>query len=121
MDFPKGLVFCPPYCKTQDKGGGFSNLNKTAIEQSVSLLNLIPVKFLLPNLLSPPHTSPRYYYAHKSSRDPWPKYTGVKHGDELEFTFGTPLNPDVSTGYRADEVGLARDIVTYWTNFVKTG
>ncbi len=49
----------------------------------------------------------------------WPKYSGVKHGDEIEFTFGRPLtNPD---NYNADEISFAHDVVTYWTNFAKTG
>jgi acetylcholinesterase len=61
----------------------------------------------------------RYFYNHRSSVDPWPKWSGVKHGDELEFTFGTPLrNPHL---YNANEIKLARDIIIYWTNFAKTG
>jgi acetylcholinesterase len=61
----------------------------------------------------------RYFYNHQSSLSPWPKYTGVKHGDEIELSFGLPLiNPEM---YETDEVRLAHDIVTYWTNFIKTG
>ncbi len=61
----------------------------------------------------------RYYFNHMSSRNEWPDWAGVKHGDEIEFTFGLPLaNPK---DYEAKEVALATDVVTYWTNFVKTG
>ena len=61
----------------------------------------------------------RYNYGHRSSLDPWPRWSGVKHGDELEFTFGHPLaRPGL---YTAPEVSLAHDILTYWINFVKTG
>ena len=61
----------------------------------------------------------RYYYSHRSSQDPWPKYTGTKHGDELEFTFGRPLKAPAM--YTVSEIDFANDIMTYWTNFVKTG
>ncbi len=63
----------------------------------------------------------RYKYAHRSSLDPYPAYTGVKHGDDLEFVFGTPLFEDLSEKYQDEEVALAEDIVNYWSNFVKTG
>ena len=61
----------------------------------------------------------RYYYNHQSSVDPWPTWSGAKHGDELEFTFAIPMkNPE---NYSAKEIKFARDIITYWTNFVKNG
>ena len=61
----------------------------------------------------------RYVYNHQSSNDPWPTWSGSKHGDELEFTFGVPLqNPGL---YSAAEIKFSRDILTYWTNFVKNG
>ena len=51
--------------------------------------------------------------------DPWPTWSGSKHFDEIEFTFGHPLkNP---RNYSANEIKMARDIITYWTNFVKNG
>lgn len=52
-------------------------------------------------------------------QDAWPSWSGVKHGDELEFTFGHPLID--SKKYNGKEIGLAREILTYWTNFVKNG
>ena len=61
----------------------------------------------------------RYFYNHQSSVDPWPTWSGAKHGDELEFTFALPMrNPQL---YSAKEIKFARDIITYWTNFVKNG
>lgn len=61
----------------------------------------------------------RYHYSHRSSTDPWPEYSGVKHGDEIEFTFGHPLT--MPKKYSIAEVSFAHDVVTYWTNFVKGG
>jgi cholinesterase len=61
----------------------------------------------------------RYFYNHQSSVDPWPTWSGAKHGSELEFTFGIPLKTPKE--YSANEIKFARDIITYWTNFVKNG
>lgn len=61
----------------------------------------------------------RYFYNHQSSVDPWPTWSGSKHGDEIEFTFGIPLQDPKK--YSAKEIKFARDIMTYWTNFVKNG
>lgn len=61
----------------------------------------------------------RYYYAHRSSTDPWPRYTGVKHGDEIEFFFGHALTRPAS--YAVEEISFAQDVITYLTNFVRTG
>jgi len=61
----------------------------------------------------------RYHYNHQSSVDPWPTWSGSKHGDEIEFSFGLPLkSPEL---YSAQEIKFSRDIITYWTNFAKNG
>ena len=61
----------------------------------------------------------RYFYNHQSSANPWPAWSGSKHGDEIEFTFGVPSqNPKP---YTASEIEFSKDLITYWTNFAKTG
>jgi acetylcholinesterase len=60
-----------------------------------------------------------YYFTHRSSRNPWPKWMGTMHGDELNFIFGEPLNP--SFGYTPAEIELSRRIMKYWANFAKSG
>ena len=48
----------------------------------------------------------RYFYNHQSSVDPWPTWSGSKHGDETEFTFGLPLkSPEL---YSAKEIKFSR-------------
>ena len=48
----------------------------------------------------------RYFYNHQSSVDTWPTWSGSKHGDELEFTFGVPLrSPKL---YSAQEIKFSR-------------
>ena len=66
-------------------------------------------------------TNHRYFYNHRSSADPWPSYSGVKHGDELEFLFGVPLRQSLVHNYSDDEIILSEDIVNYWTTFASRG
>ena len=75
--------------------------------------------FILPNCETDHGPHFRYHYSHMSSQNPWPAYSGVKHGDELEFTFGSPLR--MPGMYYSKEVSFAFDLNIYWTNFVKTG
>lgn len=60
-----------------------------------------------------------YYFTHRSLNNPWPKWTGVMHGDEISYVFGDPLNP--AKQYERDEIELSRRMMKYWTNFAKTG
>uniref|UniRef100_A0A182VR59 Acetylcholinesterase n=1 Tax=Anopheles minimus TaxID=112268 RepID=A0A182VR59_9DIPT len=60
-----------------------------------------------------------YLYTHRSKGNPWPRWTGVMHGDEINYVFGEPLNP--SLGYTEDEKDFSRKIMRYWSNFAKTG
>jgi acetylcholinesterase len=61
----------------------------------------------------------QYYFDQRSSVNPWPDWTGVLHGDEINFIFGEPLNDLFK--YTEEEKELARDMMTYWGNFAKTG
>ncbi|XP_056004732.1 acetylcholinesterase-like isoform X2 [Ostrea edulis] len=62
-----------------------------------------------------------YYYLfnHRSSVNPWGKWMGVMHGDEIMFMFGQPL--DNNFEYETKEKRLSKKIMKYWTNFAKTG
>ena len=60
-----------------------------------------------------------YYFRHRSSISPWPKWMGVIHGDEINFVFGEPLNQVYN--YTAKEVELSRRMMRYWGNFAKFG
>ncbi|GLG99963.1 Acetylcholinesterase, partial [Gryllus bimaculatus] len=59
-----------------------------------------------------------YYFRHRSQSNPWPSWTGVMHGDEINYIFGEPLNPEHP--YSPQEVELARRMMRYWANFAKT-
>ena len=60
-----------------------------------------------------------YLFEHRASNHPWPSWTGVLHGDEIAFIFGEPFNN--TYGYNQKERQLSREMMTYWTNFAKTG
>lgn len=56
---------------------------------------------------------------YRSLNNPWPSWTGVMHGDEINYIFGEPLNP--TKNYQPVEADLSRRIMNYWANFAKTG
>jgi acetylcholinesterase len=60
-----------------------------------------------------------YYFKHRSAGHPWPSWTGVMHGDEINYVFGEPLNP--AKNYLPSEVELSKRMMRYWANFAKTG
>ncbi|XP_071876609.1 acetylcholinesterase [Bombus fervidus] len=60
-----------------------------------------------------------YYYKHRSANNPWPRWTGVMHADEISYIFGEPL--DSSKGYMPEEINLSKRMMRYWANFAKTG
>ncbi|XP_046823958.1 acetylcholinesterase-like isoform X2 [Vespa crabro] len=60
-----------------------------------------------------------YYYKHRSANNPWPKWTGVMHADEINYIFGEPL--DSTKGYTQEEILLSKRMMKYWANFAKSG
>ncbi|GFS12881.1 carboxylic ester hydrolase [Elysia marginata] len=60
-----------------------------------------------------------YWFDHRWSANPWPKWMGVLHADEIWFTFGHPFNS--SHIFTREERDLSRKMMTYWTNFAKSG
>nr|ADA60184.1 acetylcholinesterase 1 [Liposcelis paeta] len=60
-----------------------------------------------------------YYFKHRSAANPWPSWTGVMHGDEINYVFGEPLNP--KKNYQPQEKILSKRLMRYWANFAKTG
>lgn len=60
-----------------------------------------------------------YHYKHRSKNSPWPSWTGVLHGDEINYAFGEPLNP--GKNYSPEEVEFSRRLMRYWANFARTG
>ena len=68
-----------------------------------------------------------YFFTEPYTSNPWPSWMGVMHGDEIIFMFGHVLrDSSVRTGrwpiaYTPAEKELSRRMMSYWTNFAKTG
>ncbi|XP_055301945.1 acetylcholinesterase-like isoform X2 [Sitodiplosis mosellana] len=60
-----------------------------------------------------------YLYNHRSKSNPWPKWTGVMHADEINYVFGEALNP--SLDYMPEERQFSKRIMRYWSNFARFG
>ena len=60
-----------------------------------------------------------YYFKYRSRANPWPSWTGVMHGDEINYIFGEPF--DTSKEYYPQERELSQRMMKYWANFAKTG
>ncbi|XP_046580881.1 cholinesterase-like [Haliotis rubra] len=70
-------------------------------------------------LYSPANPTYVYSFNHRLSISPNPKWMGAAHWYELDFVFGWVL--EKSLGYTEEEMELSRTIMTYWTNFAKSG
>lgn len=60
-----------------------------------------------------------YLYNHRSKTNPWPKWTGVMHADEINYVFGEALNPTLD--YTSEERQFSKRIMRYWSNFARYG
>jgi len=54
------------------------------------------------------------------SVNPWPRWMGVMHGDEIMFVFGEALKRLTPHNYSLEDRQLSQQMMTYWTNFAKT-
>ncbi|XP_067653425.1 cholinesterase-like [Haliotis asinina] len=70
-------------------------------------------------LYSPANPTFVYSFNHRLSVSPYPQWIGAAHWYELDFVFGWVL--DKSLGCTEEEMELSRTIMTYWTNFAKSG
>ncbi|XP_077546239.1 acetylcholinesterase-like isoform X2 [Haemaphysalis longicornis] len=61
----------------------------------------------------------QYVFARRSSRNPWPLWMGVIHGEEIAFEFGEPFN--ASQRYDKEDKDLSGLVMHYWANFAKSG
>ncbi|XP_067653451.1 acetylcholinesterase-like [Haliotis asinina] len=65
--------------------------------------------------------NPTYVYSfnHRLSVSPFPQWIGAAHWYDVEFVFGWVL--ERSHGCTEEEVELSKTVMTYWTNFAKSG
>lgn len=71
------------------------------------------------------HAVYRYLFTHKPSSSPWPPlpvWKGVAHGDDIGFVFGSAFLPEFeNVTVTRKEIDLSFAMMTYFSNFAKTG
>ncbi|XP_077554253.1 acetylcholinesterase-like isoform X2 [Haemaphysalis longicornis] len=105
----------------------YGNVTNSSTEERLSVLDAIVGDYhftcpvvQLADLLSQAKASVyQYFFSHRSSKNPWPKWMGVIHGEEIGFEFGEPFN--ASLKYEEVDKNLSDTIMQYWANFSKTG
>ena len=60
-----------------------------------------------------------YYFTQRYAHNPWPEFMGVLHGDEILFVFGEPFK--THTVFTDDEKQLSRKMMSFWSNFARSG
>ncbi|CAK6450683.1 unnamed protein product [Pipistrellus nathusii] len=70
--------------------------------------------------------SPTYFYAfyHHCQSEMKPGWADAAHGDEVPYVFGVPMvgaTELFSCNFSKNDVMLSAVVMTYWTNFAKTG
>ncbi|XP_021334268.1 neuroligin 4 X-linked b isoform X1 [Danio rerio] len=70
--------------------------------------------------------SPTYFYAfyHHCQSDMKPAWADSSHGDELPYVFGIPMIGPTdlfNCNFSKNDIMLSAVVMTYWTNFAKTG
>ncbi|KAJ8277213.1 hypothetical protein GJAV_G00072690, partial [Gymnothorax javanicus] len=70
--------------------------------------------------------SPTYFYAfyHHCQTEQVPAWADAAHGDEIPYVFGLPMVGPTDLfpcNFSKNDVMLSAVVMTYWTNFAKTG
>ncbi|KFW05207.1 Neuroligin-1, partial [Fulmarus glacialis] len=88
------------------------------------------IKFMAPAVATAkPHAeyqSPVYFYPfyHHCQTDARPEWADAAHGDEIPYVFGVPMVGATDLfpcNFSKNDVMLSAVVMTYWTNFAKTG
>ena len=57
-----------------------------------------------------------FFFEHRSEGYQWSEWMGAIHGIEIDYVFGNPLY-----NFTKEEMELSDKVMTFWTNFAKTG
>lgn len=72
------------------------------------------------------YQSPVYFYTfyHHCQTETRPEWADAAHGDEIPYVFGVPMIGATDLfpcNFSKNDVMLSAVVMTYWTNFAKTG
>ena len=65
-----------------------------------------------------------YNFNYPTRTDSYPRWAGGVHGDDLVYVFGAPLTEGLDpfpASFSRSEKMLSEAIITYWSNFAKSG
>lgn len=65
-----------------------------------------------------------YIFSHQSEHSEYAKRLGCITGEDLPYIFGAPLVESLShfsTNYTKSEATLSEIVISYWTNFARSG
>lgn len=65
-----------------------------------------------------------YVFDYQTKDGDYPQRMGTVHGEDLPYVFGAPLVDGFShfpQNYTKSEIALSEAVITYWTNFARTG
>ena len=62
-----------------------------------------------------------YEYSHRWSQSTQPDWVNASHLEEIDFVLGRPFYDEKKEQWTEEERKLSDSIMTYWTNFAKTG
>ncbi|XP_065354913.1 uncharacterized protein Nlg4 [Calliphora vicina] len=65
-----------------------------------------------------------YVFDYQTKDGDYPQRMGTVHGEDLPYIFGAPLVDGFShfpQNYTKSEIALSEAVITYWTNFARTG
>ncbi|XP_055936157.1 neuroligin-4, X-linked-like isoform X3 [Argiope bruennichi] len=101
------------------------NIFETTVEALSDVLTVAPM-LKAGNYHSMSHASKTFFYVfdHQTEESDYSPRMGCVSGEELNYIFGAPLVSSLShfsTNYTRSEYSLARAVMTYWSNFAKTG
>ena len=82
--------------------------------------NFFPVDHLANLLANQNDKIYKYSFDVRNPMDSWPKWSGVKHGAELDYLFGRPILSDNKL-FTSEHKDISNFMIEAWTNFVKYG
>ena len=79
-----------------------------------------PVDHLANTLATKTNNIYKYLFDVRNPMNTWPKWSGVKHGDELDYLFGRPILSN-NESFTDEHVEVSSFMIEAWSNFVKFG
>ncbi|XP_026196101.1 bile salt-activated lipase-like [Anabas testudineus] len=113
------------YTSTWGSNPSQETIKKTIVEIGTDYIFLIPTQTALYLHASHAITGRTYSYVFSQPNRmagigrPYPSWVGADHADDLQYVFGKPFATPL--GYWPRHRNVSRYMISYWTNFARTG